>query len=174
MPVATGVRAGRPVTRSTSVFSNRGCNRNLQQKPATGTVSKKIKTERVPERSKNALPRPAFIALPSSPRDGDLPSPAWLRLRPSHSVGWQRRLAILPRRLAAALRRRLGRDQEVGDVRHPRAAVAEEDLPDGCLGFQCWPTVYSVYALRIDVCTGRPGVCLSVPGRVCLSAHSII
>ena len=50
-------------------------------------------------------------------------------------MGWQRRLAILPRRLAAALRRRLGRDQEVGDVGHPRAAVAEEDLPDGCLGF---------------------------------------
>ena len=49
------------------------------------------------------------------------PPPAWLRL-----FG----LAILPRRLAAALRRRLGRDQEVSDVGHPRPAVAEEYLPD--------------------------------------------
>ena len=50
------------------------------------------------------------------------PAPAWIEAL----FG----LAILPRRLAAALRRRLGRDQEVGDVGHPRPAVAEADLPD--------------------------------------------
>ena len=45
-------------------------------------------------------------------------------------LGFGSGLAILPRRLATALRRRLGRDQEVGDVGHPRPAVTEEDLPD--------------------------------------------
>ena len=54
---------------------------------------------------------------------GAPPRQRGLRLWPSHSP-------ILPRRLGAALRRRLGRDQEVGDVAHARPAVAEEDLPD--------------------------------------------
>ena len=86
------------------------------------------------------------------------PPPAWLRL-----FG----LAILPRRLAAALRRRLGRDQEVSDVGHPRPAVAEEYLPDAVswLVYAGW---LCVCALRVDMCTGQPGRAWLSTHRTCI------
>ena len=74
--------------------------------------------------------RPTLADAPHIPKPPP-PAPS-NRKRNSYrrQLGFGFGLAILPRRLAAALRRRLGRDEEVGDVGHPRPAVTEEDLPD--------------------------------------------